>query len=350
MHQPPQVISISTAAFPPNGGHGAPISVTRELLNPADTGSPLPQTSAFAGPGEENGILRKFLSNGPLMLFASSFCFAWMAISVRALTGFSASETTFLRFIIGLVILFILHRATLLPLIFVNRKLLLLRGVLGALAVTCYFTCIRKTDAATATLLNNSYPLFALVTGFALGTVRIEWRLVALLFLSLTGMFVVINPGSGFAAGSGALYGVASAAFAGAALIVIEKARSTDSAQATFASMCLGGVAIGLVGMIFGGGPLIVPGVAQWGWILLLGISSTIAQLLMNHALLYVGATEGSVVTVTTTAFTALFAWAVFGDRPGWNFYLGAAFILTSAVIAGLSLARRKSQAETVAR
>lgn len=277
------------------------------------------------------------------MLFLSSFAFAWMAVSVRALRDYSPSETTFLRFAIGLGILLALHFADVLPLRFVNRPLLVLRGVLGAVAVICYFTCIRLTDTATATLLNNSYPLFALVTGLVIGTVTLSWRLLVLLAVSFAGMAVVAGPEAGHLS-SGALFGIASAACAGAALVVIEKARFTDTAQATFASMCLGGIVIGLLGMAVGGGEVRAPAAGDLGWILLLGTSSAAAQLLLNHALLYVGATEGSIVTVTTTAFAAVFAWGVFGDRPGFRFLVGAALILTSAVIAALTLARRRKK------
>ncbi len=293
---------------------------------------------------EPETLFERFLSNGPAMLFVSSVTFAWMALSVRGLKRLSASETTFFRFFIGMAIMLVLHRITLLPLKFVNKKLLILRGVLGGAAVICYFTCIRKTDAATATLLNNSYPIFALLTGLAIGTVKPAARLLLLLALSLAGMVVVTNPGAGVM-GSGAIYGIASALFAGAALVVIEKARTTDSAQATFVSMCVGGMTIGLLGVVMGGEGVTLPHGPELGWILLLGVTSTIAQLLMNHALLYVGATEGSIVSVTTTAFTALFAWLLFGDRPAWNFFVGAALILTSAVVAALTLARRKEAA-----
>ncbi|MCW5829443.1 MAG: DMT family transporter [Deltaproteobacteria bacterium] len=286
---------------------------------------------------------QRFTTSGPMLLFAASICFAWMAVSVRGLTRFSPSETTFLRFAIGLVVLVIFHRLTLMPLRFVNRPMLVVRGLLGAGAVILYFTCIQRTSAATATLLNNSYPLFAMIAGFFVGTVTVNLRLLALVGMSLAGMVIVANPAWGNV-GTGAAYGIASAAMAGAALIVIEKIRETDSAQATFFSMCVGGVIIGLAGMVFHDRGMLVPTGPEWGWIILLGLTSTAAQLMMNHALFYVKATQGSVVCVTTTAFTAVFAYFTFGEKVAWNFYPGAALILTSAVISALTMARHPAE------
>jgi drug/metabolite transporter (DMT)-like permease len=218
-------------------------------------------------------------------LFLAGVFFGLMAALARMGSsdpgGFTAPQMTTVRFIVGAALtlgLFQVRPGTFRP---VRHRLLVTRGLLGGVAVLLYFVALARIPAGQATLLNNTFPVFAVLLSFAtLGerpTVHLGLALVAV----TAGVFLVIGPGSGsLGIGAGELAGIASALLGAGAVTSIRALRATDNAPTIFFAFCLGGLAVSAP---FSSGPWPTAAL-PWALAAAVGVLSFAAQILMTQA------------------------------------------------------------------
>ena len=212
---------------------------------------------------------------------------------------------------------------------FHNRKLLALRGIIAGGAVSCFFFAIQHVNIGVATLLNNTFPFFALIVAVAIGQERVNRHVLTSLGLAALGILFIFGPKVGaFGVELGTALGLLSGMLGGCAFVVIRELRRTDEAPAIYAAMSLGGAAISL--------PLALiewraPTPREWGWVMVVSVGSTTAQLLMNHALRYLSASGGAITAMATTVFAALWGMVLFDETYPAAFWVGAGLIFCAA-------------------
>jgi drug/metabolite transporter (DMT)-like permease len=251
-------------------------------------------------------------------LFVSGALFGLMASLARLASrdgaGFTAAQLTIVRFTVGAAMtlaLFRLRPGTFRP---VRRGLLVARGLQGGLAVLLYFVALARIPAGQATLLNNLFPVFAvLISIFTLGE-RPTVHLAAALSLVTLGVGLVVAPGAGsvaLALDAGVSAGVASAVLGGGAVVAIRALRPTDNAPTIFFSFCLGGLVCALP---FSGGawphdPRV------WALAGAVGVLSFFAQILMTHAYGVFTVGEAALWQQLTPIASFLWAAGLLGER-----------------------------------
>ncbi len=142
------------------------------------------------------------------------------------------------------------------PLFGVNKKDLLLRGVFGTAATFCYFTTLKVLPMATAVVMQQLSPLFAVIVASTFFGEKSHWS-VYLLFLSCLLGIVMIK---GFQ-GAFSLYillGLGGAFLSACAYNFVRKLRTTDHPlvvlsffQYTLIPACLLGFAIDGAGPVY---------------------------------------------------------------------------------------------------
>ena len=223
----------------------------------------------------------------------------------------SGGQVTLVRFLVGLLavgVLFVVRPGTFRP---VRYGLLASRGLFGGIAALLYFLSLSLIPAGEATLLNNTFPIFAVVISFFLLGERPTIHLAVALLIASAGVFLVLGGGElRLGLGAGELLGLASAAFGGAAVTSIRALRATDNAPTIFFAMALGGV---LVSLPFGLGPWpgeATPWLAAGG----VGLVAFLAQLLMTEAYGALSIAEAALWQQLTPI--ASYAWALsIGER-----------------------------------
>jgi drug/metabolite transporter (DMT)-like permease len=240
----------------------------------------------------------------------------------RDATGFTAAQMTTVRFVVGALLtlgLFWVRPGTFRP---VRHRLLATRGLLGGLAVLLYFVSLSRIPAGQATLLNNTFPVIAVVLSFFTLGERATFHLGLALLIVTAGVFLVIGPGSpslGF--GLGELAGLASAFLGAGAVTSIRALRATDNAPTIFFAFCLGGLAVSAPFSLghWPGTPL------PWALAACVGVLSFGAQILMTHA--YGALTVAEAALWQQLTPIASYAWALLllGERLS---PLGAAGVL----------------------
>jgi drug/metabolite transporter (DMT)-like permease len=247
------------------------------VTNPAGHRATNPSLAAFLAPSD---ALR---ARARLLLFGASIFFGLSAVLVRLATqsGMNGGQVTLVRFAFGLAAIggvFLARPGTFRP---VRHGLLVSRGAFGAAAALLYFLAIERIPAGEATLLNNTFPIWAVLLSLVLLNERPTIHLAVALAVASAGVFLVLG-GGGFRLelGWGQLLGIASAVTGGAAVTSMRALRATDNAPTIFFAFALGGVLVSLP-YALGSWPA---GWLPWVAALGVGVAAFLAQLLMTEA------------------------------------------------------------------
>jgi len=243
-------------------------------------------------------------------LFFSAVLFGIMACLAKAASAradhFDAGQLTTIRFAVGAAItlgLFGARPGTFRP---GRWPLLAARGIFGGLAVLFYFIALAYVPAGEATLLNNTFPVFAVILAiFSLGE-RPTIHLAGALALTTLGVVLVMGGGTlRIGLGPGELAGGISAVLGAAAVTAIRKLRAEVNAPTIFFAFCLGGL---LVSFPFALRPW-PQDPATWALGVGVGVLSFGAQILMTDA--YGALTVGEAAVWQQLTPVASFMWAV---------------------------------------
>lgn len=217
------------------------------------------------------------------LLFGAGVLFGLSAVLARlgARLGMAGGQMTLVRFTVGLVAVVALFRAR--PGTFRPRRkdLLVARGLFGGVAALLYFLAIERIPAGEATLLNNTFPIWAVLLSFFLLNERPTLHLAIALAMASGGVYLVLGGGQvSFGLGWGEVLGIVSGAFGGAAVTAIRALRSTDNAPTIFFAFSVGGVLVSLPFLFasWPGSPL------AWITALAVGGVAFLAQLFMTEA------------------------------------------------------------------
>ncbi len=249
------------------------------------------------------------------LLFTAAVFFGLSAILVRLATGggMSGGQVTLLRFVVGfaaIVAVFRMKPGTFRP---ARYDLLAARGAFGGAAALLYFMAIQRIPAGEATLLNNTFPIFAVLLSIVLLGERPTVHLAIALAVASAGVFLVLGGGqTTFRLSAGEVLGIASAVLGGAAVTAIRALRGSANVPAptVFLSFSIGGA---LAGAPFAFGPWpAAPG--PWIAALGVGLSAFVAQLAMTEAYGQLSVPEAALWQQLTPISSYLWAFGL-GER-----------------------------------
>jgi drug/metabolite transporter (DMT)-like permease len=238
-----------------------------------------------------------------------------MAVLVRvAAADMAATQVACVRFVGSLLVLVLATRGRALRPRSGNTRRLLLRGVLGGAAITCYYVGIGRAGATLATLLHSTYPVFTALFAVLLLGEPLTAGLGLALGLNAAGTLVVLGTPSvaGTQVASGTLVALLGGVLAGAALATASELRRSESASlVTIWFMAVGALMTG---------PAFLLGLPSWSPALavtLLGVvlTSAAGQWLLHHGLGFVSAPTGSLAAATGVVTTAVLEAVVLGQR-----------------------------------
>jgi drug/metabolite transporter (DMT)-like permease len=279
-------------------------------------------------------------TKGAALMALSSVFFCMGACLVKSGSYIGAYKMTFFRFVIGLGLIATAAMSGKVRLVFVNRKLLFLRGLIGGIAVFITLLCITKLGLGKGVVMISSYPIF----GGIISAIFLKERLrpfdIGAILTAMVGIyFIAYDKQQGFSLlvfGRYELLAVFGAVLAGFAVTIIRKLHDTDSSLAIYFSQCL-------VGMWLLIGPALSSeeAVDFKGVFILLGIggSITIGQLLMTEGFKYVPVKIGSLLMMLETVLCYVAGVVIFSEPLTWSIMLGSVLIIGACSVV---LTRRK--------
>lgn len=174
-------------------------------------------------------------------------------LPVKALgpSGWSAPLVVVVRFAFSLIAIALVCVVRRRGLRTAQPRLLLSRGLLGAVAVVLYFTSIQLAGVGPGTLLNYTYPLWAnlfAVVFLRHRAPRVFWLLLCAAF---AGVWLILSPtfregALSSSARLGELCGILSGVAAGAGVLSIKELRKTDESLTIMASFSVIGFLLAL--------------------------------------------------------------------------------------------------------
>lgn len=262
-------------------------------------------------------------------MLISSFAFSLMQLCVKMLADFPVTELVLFRSIISFVICVVMLKRAKIPLLGNNRKILVLRGVFGVIALSIFFFTLQKLPIATAITIQYLSPIFT-----ALFAIKIlnepmankRWMYFGLSFLGVLVM-------KGFNSDISWLYlglGVISAMFAGLAYNMIRKVKNTDHPVVVVMYFPLIAIPVMLIASFqFWKTPIGI----DWLYLLLMGVFTQIAQVYMTKAWQLENANKVASLKYVGILFALTFDFTLFGIIPAWTTFLGIGLVLTGVIL-----------------
>lgn len=265
----------------------------------------------------------------------SSLCFGSMAVCVGlAAREMEAGQVAFFRFLGSFVVMLAATRGHGLRVKPGNLVPVVLRGLVGAAAVLLYFIGIGGVGPGLATLIQNTYPVFASIfAAFFLGE-RLSGRLGIALGLNLAGVAVIVlGPGAHIESRItlGAMSAAASAVLAGTAVTAVRHLRQSESAS-LITTWFMGVATLATLPTLLSGLPPITPTLVT----ALLGVvlTSITGQWLLHHGLGFTTAAQGSLAAASNVLVATLLGALVTGEALTASMFAGGALMFSAIVLA----------------
>jgi drug/metabolite transporter (DMT)-like permease len=268
---------------------------------------------------------------GILMMVASAAWFALMAaIAKRWLPDTPTQAVVFSRGVLMSVLLVGLARRQGVPILGAQRTMLVTRGLLGYVALSCFFWSVQHLPLGDAVLLQYSHPIFvAALAPWLLRepTSRGHWAVV---LLALGGVALVVGP-SGELRGIAAI-GLGGAMCSGLAYLAIRKLSATEHPLTIIVWFPLITVPGGLIGAIAGGEASLPRDLGEVFAHLAVALTALFGQVTLTRGLARVDAARGTAATMTGPAFGMVFGLLLFGTVPSATSLAGMLVVAGCAV------------------
>ena len=284
-------------------------------------------------------IIKRFLASGFWLMLLAALIFSLADVLIKSLSSsFTATQISFIRFLLGVVILWPILSSRRISLRGNHTGILILRGLFGTLSFFCLLKSIAMIPLANAIVLFYTFPLFVVLFSFLLFRAAIEKGELVLIGVGLVGIYILTNPDL-HSFSLGYMFGLLASGLGGMAMVLIHKARQTNDPFIIYFHFCLVGGILCFPFFIRG---FSLPNVQHWILLVSVALMLLVAQVLMNHGLKFCKASEGSLIMMSEVVFVGIAGAVIFNDPITPNFLFGALLIVGSGV--GLNLMSRRSR------
>lgn len=272
-------------------------------------------------------VIMRRETKGLFIMISAAFFFSGMNVLVKvSLRQYPFMQTVFFRSFFGLIFVSALLKSRGLPLIGPRPRLLILRGTLGFIGLSCYYYAMAHLTIADTVILNKMSPVFVMIFAYFFLGERLPSMVFIILGAALFGVYNVIQPQFDLAPLAGAV-GLFSAVISGLAYVVVKKL-STDhhSPQIVLAFVGMATV-LSLPFMI----PVFRrPTPIDWLIFAAIGAFSSIGQILMTKAYAMGAPTPVSIAGYSVVLVSALFGYLFLGEIQDTRALIGSIIVLVS--------------------
>ncbi|SFD40047.1 EamA domain-containing membrane protein RarD [Algibacter pectinivorans] len=262
-------------------------------------------------------------------MIISTIAFACMNATVKYLTHISAYQIVFFRSIGSLFFTFGFLLKNKIPLLGNNRKLLVLRGLVGVVSMTLFFMSTKYLPIGTAVSLRYMGPIFAAI--FAVFLLKEKVKALQWLFFAMAFSGVIILKGFNTELNwFGLILIFISAIFIGLVYIIISKIGKGDHPVVVVNYFL---VISTLVGGLLSINNWVQPVGKEWALLLALGVFGYFGQVNMTKALQAASTTQVAPLKYLEVIFTLLFGVFFFSEIYTFWSLLGIALIIAGLVL-----------------
>lgn len=240
----------------------------------------------------------------------STVFFTIMNTCIKYIPHIPAHEIVFFRSIITFLVTFTQLRRLKISPWGNNKRVLILRGIFGMVALLAFFTTLQIMPLASAITLHQLSPIFTII--FAIFIVKERARPLQFLFFSLAFAGVVLIYGyDGRIDIRGLLLGVTGAVFSGLAYNMVRKTRNTEHPLVVVMYFPL--VALPLIS-IWCAIDWVMPVGWDWLFLVVVGLSTQMAQVLLTKAYQLEKAASVSIFQYLGLIYALIIGYFLFGE------------------------------------
>lgn len=274
---------------------------------------------------------------GTLHMALSSVFFALSAVMVKLVSSeYNSVFVSVSRFVIGILLGFVVLLTTGKRFIINDKKSWALRGVTGSVSMLLFYLAIQMTNSGRATLMNNLYIIFVAIFGVVYLKEPIKKRNLVSMVLCLAGVSIVFYDGSKHSI-LGDAVGIISGLIMGLAIYYTKRSSENEHPVIVYLSACF----IGLLFAPFAAVHTQQPSFLSILILLGIGISSFLAQLLMTSGYSSISAIKGGLISYLKIPATIIFS-SLLGEEIGWKFYVGTVLLIAGLLVEELNLTKGK--------
>ncbi len=269
------------------------------------------------------------MSKGVQYMLLATFMFTLMKVCVKLVPHIPAIEVILFRSIISLVISVYYLQRQRVSVWGNNKPILVLRGVVGAIALITYFSLLQQIPLATMSTLQYLAPIFTAILGIFLVKEKVRpWQWV-FFAVSFAGVLVV----RGFDERISLLHlgmGIGASLFMGLAYNFIRMLKTSEHPLVIIfyfplVMMPIAGVWSALVWVQPQG----------WDWLVLLavGLCTQIAQFFMTKSYQAEELSKVSILNYIGLIYAILFGWLLFDETFNLMTYAGMALVILGVIL-----------------
>lgn len=207
----------------------------------------------------------------------------------------------------------------------IGSRLVMVRGVVGAAGILCFYISVTHLGAARGVVLNLTYPAFATLIAAlwlkeTVSRAAVVWMAIGfgglVLFLYDRNQMSFLSPYD--------LLGLLGAAMAGWVVVVIRRLRHEEHPATIYASQAFYGL-LSALPAVTKVSPL--PAIA-WAGLILAAVLVSFAQLVMTRAYQKLPVSRGSAMQMTLPVVTAAASFIFLGETFHLHEFIGATIVL----------------------
>lgn len=266
---------------------------------------------------------------------------------IENLQQYPAHELVFFRSLISFSISFVIIRYRGLPLLGNNKKWLLLRGTSGMIALLLFFFTLHHLPLAIASTIQYLSPIFTVFIASRLFREKVTalqyltsfLALVGVCLIGLTGFFdssnrVPIDP-------FWVIIGIISAVLSGLAYNAISKLKGTEETINIVIYFPMLALPVTGIWTLVSG---VFPSGIEWLLLLLIGIFTQIAQVLMTRAFLLANTALVAPFQYLGAVYALTFGWIVFHEELETIHLIGISLVIIGVCVGALVNSTSKIQ------
>ncbi len=269
------------------------------------------------------------MTKGVWYMMLATLFFSVMNVGVKLLPHIPAVEIVFFRSVISLILSLAFLKSSKINIWGNNKRLLIMRGAAGALALILYFRLIQEIPLATATTILFLAPVFATILGIFFVNEKVKPMQWVFFLVSFVGIIVI----EGFDTRIGMIYllmGFSSSFFSGIAFNCIRKLNTSEHPLVIVLYFPLVTLPVTGIWSIF---IWEMPVGSDWFFLIMVGVLTQIAQYYMTKSFQLEEISKVASLRYLDIIYALLIGFAFFDEHFNFMVYAGMALTILGVVL-----------------
>ena len=277
-------------------------------------------------------------------LVFASFFFSLMTLCVKNIDKrIPIYELVFFRSFLSLIMTLLIIKMKCINPWGKNKPLLILRGVLGTIALVCIFYAIRNMPLSISTVIQYTYPIFISIFAGIFIKEKITKNIVFALIFGWIGILIILNPTQLSNINIEIKNISVSIAFLGSictalAYVTVKKLSFTEDVYVIIEYFPL----VSFITLL----PIVLinwvtPNLNELIWIIGIALFTQLGQTFLTVGLKNLPASEASTINYLQVLFGSIWGILYFNEMININFLLGASLVLLGTIISTTKIIKR---------